>query len=104
MKASVLTDFGKIEYKDVPEPKAGSGEAIVRVETSGVCGTIAEIGSGNPRGLEEVIRVAVQPYYSCGVCDMCLTGRALSSTEVTKPVIIRGSIAQYLIPDTKNRY
>ena len=100
MKASVLTDFGKIEYLDVPEPEFGYDEALVKVAYSGVCGTdvhvsqghhpaaapplimghefsgtVEKVGKQNKKGLEPGQRVVVQPFYSCGVCELCITGR-----------------------------
>jgi 2-desacetyl-2-hydroxyethyl bacteriochlorophyllide A dehydrogenase len=100
MKAAVTTDFGKIEYKEVPVPETGDDEALIRVVCSGVCGTdvhvfqghhpaalppiimghefsgtIEEIGRKNPKGLRKGDRVVVQPFTSCGVCEQCITGR-----------------------------
>jgi len=100
MKAAVTTEFGKIEYTDVPVPEIDDDEALIQVVCSGVCGTdlhvfqghhpsaeppvimghefsgiIRKIGNKNPKNLKEGDRVVVQPYYSCGVCEMCITGR-----------------------------
>jgi (R,R)-butanediol dehydrogenase / meso-butanediol dehydrogenase / diacetyl reductase len=38
MKAAVLLGPGAIVVKDVPEPKAGKGEVVIRVHTCGICG------------------------------------------------------------------
>lgn len=38
MKAAVITEFGKpFEIKDVPKPKIGPNEVLVRIEASGFC-------------------------------------------------------------------
>ena len=39
MKALVLEEIGKLEYKDVEKPVPKKGEAIVRVMAAGICGS-----------------------------------------------------------------
>ena len=39
MKALVLEDIGKLEYKDIPRPLPGGGEVLVRVCACGICGS-----------------------------------------------------------------
>ncbi len=39
MKALVLTAYGKLEYRDVPEPGIGSTDVLVAVEACGICGS-----------------------------------------------------------------
>ena len=39
MKALVLEDIGKLEYKDVPKPRPGKGQVLVRVMAAGICGS-----------------------------------------------------------------
>jgi len=39
MKAAVLEDLNSITIKDIPEPKAGDNEAVLRVEACAVCGS-----------------------------------------------------------------
>ena len=46
MKAYVLTGTLEGGVQDVPAPTAGPGEALIRVERVGVCGTDAEFFSG----------------------------------------------------------
>jgi 2-desacetyl-2-hydroxyethyl bacteriochlorophyllide A dehydrogenase len=122
MKASVLTDFGKIEYLDVPEPEFGYDEALVKVAYSGVCGTdvhvsqghhpaaapplimghefsgtVEKVGKQNKKGLEPGQRVVVQPFYSCGVCELCITGRDNVCPELRIFGVHRdGSFAEYV--------
>lgn len=38
MKAVVITGTGVLEYREVPEPKAGPGDLIVEVKACGICG------------------------------------------------------------------
>lgn len=39
MKALVLTDYFKFEYKDMPPPVCGESEVIVRVKACAICGS-----------------------------------------------------------------
>jgi L-iditol 2-dehydrogenase len=39
MKALVLREYGRFEYADVPDPKAGPGEVLLRVRACGICGS-----------------------------------------------------------------
>src|SRR6476469_1965504 len=102
MRAAVVTEFGApLEISDLELPTPGFGEALVKVETSGVChtdlhaahgdwpvkpqppfvpghegvGIVCELGSA----VTEVAlgdRVAM-PWlgYACGTCDYCVSGR-----------------------------
>ena len=39
MKAAWLRDWKKVSVEDRPVPKAGHGDALVRVRYAGVCGS-----------------------------------------------------------------
>src|SRR5437870_4281842 len=98
MKACVFTAPGSpLELADVPEPKAGPGEVVVRVKNCGVCGSdlhaakygfsmprgtimghefsavVEEVGS-NVRGFERGDPVIVMSYLACGECHSCRIG------------------------------
>ena len=98
MKAVQVTAPGRLAYTEVAEPAGGAAgaEALVRVETVGICGTDVKILSGGipvsyPRvmGHEmvgEVVdsgatgvlagqRVMIDPAISCGSCALCRKGR-----------------------------
>jgi 2-desacetyl-2-hydroxyethyl bacteriochlorophyllide A dehydrogenase len=130
MKAAVTTDFGRIEYKDVPVPEIADDEALIQVACSGVCGTdvhvfhghhpaarppvimghefsgtVAEVGTKNPTGLEPGERVAVQPFYSCGVCELCITGRENVCPDLRIfGIHLDGSFAEYVKAPIKRVY
>jgi threonine dehydrogenase-like Zn-dependent dehydrogenase len=99
MRAAVFVKKGKIELREVPRPKPGPGEALVRVTTTTICGTdvhilkaeypvkpglivghepvgvIAELGKGVTSydiG-DRVIAGAITP---CGQCRACLSGKS----------------------------
>ena len=95
MKAIVWQGERRFSVETVPDPKAGPGEVVVRVEAAAVCtsdlhmsefaakpplvlghevaGTISEIGPGvEGRRLGE--RVALDPVMRCGACRCCRQG------------------------------
>ena len=98
MKAVQVTAPGRLAYADVPEP-AGPGpgaEALVRVETVGICGTdvkilsgvipvgyprvmghemVGEVIDGGATGVAAGQRVMIDPAISCGACSLCRAGR-----------------------------
>ncbi|MCL5020562.1 MAG: alcohol dehydrogenase catalytic domain-containing protein [Bacteroidetes bacterium] len=103
MKAALLTEPGKFEIRQLPDPKIENDtDVLIRVKTVGVCGsdmhyyTTGRIGSqvvkypfivgheaagvvektGN--GVTRVKpgqRIAIDPAVSCGKCDQCKSGR-----------------------------
>ncbi len=101
MKAAVVYGKNEIRIAEVPRPRPGKGEVIVKVRASGVCatdvkilggagtpaelpailghevaGTVAELGAGaGETGLYVGQRVAVYPIAACGECLYCRRGR-----------------------------
>ncbi|MBN1398434.1 MAG: alcohol dehydrogenase catalytic domain-containing protein [Bacteroidetes bacterium] len=103
MKAALLTEIGKFEIRQIPDPKIfNDTDVLVRIKTIGVCGSdihyykTGKIGSqiikfpfiiGHETGgvveltgnkvakVKPGQRVAVDPAVSCGHCDQCTTGR-----------------------------
>lgn len=92
MKALVYTGPEAMEYRDAPDPEPGTGEALLRVDRVGICGSdmhgylghddrrppplilgheAAGVISGGPRDGE---RVAVNPLIPCGICRHCRAG------------------------------
>ena len=48
MRAAVLEEFGKpLVFKDVPVPKPGKGEILVKLEMCGVCHSDLHTQSGD---------------------------------------------------------
>ncbi len=98
MKAVQVTAPGRLAYADVPEP-AGPGpeaEALIGVETVGICGTdvkilsggipvsyprvmghemVGEVIDGGATGVAAGQRVMIDPAISCGACALCRAGR-----------------------------
>jgi D-arabinose 1-dehydrogenase-like Zn-dependent alcohol dehydrogenase len=103
MKAAVVHSFDRpLTIEDVPTPKPGSEQVLVRIEASGLChtdihaargewpvkpalpfilghegvGIVSELGPGNSHGVAVGDRVAI-PWlgYACGDCRYCNSGR-----------------------------
>jgi propanol-preferring alcohol dehydrogenase len=124
MKAAVVHEFGQpLLIGDVPVPEPGTGEIIVKVETSGLChtdihaahgdwpvkptppfipghegvGVIARVGP-EVRGVREGDRVVV-PWlgYACGACEYCASGReTLCPNQQMTGYTVNGSWAEYV--------
>lgn len=97
MKALIYTQPDEIQYQDYPDPEPVSGEVIIKVLASGICGSDMHAYHGHdPRrkpGLimghelageihhsesplyEKGQKVTVNPLITCGRCEYCRTGR-----------------------------
>ena len=127
MKAAVLVDELKIEYRDVPTPEPKEGEVLVRVHYAGICGTdmhvyhgmfkeranlprilchefsgeIAAVGA-NVAALKVGDRVVADPIISCGRCPACLSGQYnVCSTLKLIGIDIDGAFAEYVVADAR---
>jgi alcohol dehydrogenase len=97
MRATVFHGPGDIRVDEVPRPRAGVGEAVIRITTTTICGTDIHIVKGEypvrpglvighePVGVIEEIgpgvsgyqigqRVLVGAITPCGQCRACLSG------------------------------
>lgn len=99
MKELVLQAPGKIEFRQVPDPKPAPGQALLKVEAVGICGTDFHAYQGdqpfvsyprvlghelgcrvveapqNDRGVEPGVLVTVEPLKPCGHCYPCSIGK-----------------------------
>jgi threonine dehydrogenase-like Zn-dependent dehydrogenase len=106
LRAAVTREKGRIEVADIPEPgEPGAGQALVRPEAVGICGSdfhllagelethelygpqfpriqghevaasVEAVGPGCPEHLQPGRRVAIYPLTSCGECYACRAGR-----------------------------
>jgi len=98
VKAAVITDYGKVEVKDVQTPEPGRGEVLVKVKACGLCdtdykafvgkrknfevpvimghemsGTIVETGP-EVDGWKSGDDVILSPVVFCGECKNCRLG------------------------------
>ena len=99
MRAAVTVGPRKIEVRDVPDPRPAPDEALVRVETAGICGSDLHLFDGSnpyanyPRtqgnefsgrsvsfggdysgSIKVGDRVTVEPLLWCGECFPCRNG------------------------------
>lgn len=99
MKVIVCREPGHFELQDRPAPTAAPGEALLRINRVGICGTDLHAYAGNQafftyprilghelsatilsipdndRGLAAGDRVIIMPYVSCGTCVACRNGK-----------------------------
>jgi len=93
MKALVYTANEEMTYRDEPEPNPASGDALIAIDSVGICGSDmhAYLGHDERRvpplilGHEAVgtvlegsspgQRVVLNPLITCGRCNECLGGR-----------------------------
>jgi 2-desacetyl-2-hydroxyethyl bacteriochlorophyllide A dehydrogenase len=98
MRQAVMIAPGKIEIREVPEPKWGAGEVLMRIKRIGVCGSDVHVNHGTHpytgypvvqghefsaiieqageevRNLKPGMKVTAMPQLVCGKCRPCLRG------------------------------
>lgn len=93
MKALVYTAVETLVYRDVPNPQPKTGQSLVRIAASGICGSdmhaflghderrpapliLGHEAAGHVRGgPHDGKRVTINPLVSCGKCLACTSGR-----------------------------
>ncbi len=122
MKAAVYEGIETMRVVDRPTPKAGPGEAVVKIALCGICGTdlhiyfegmlpppfvpghenvgtIVELGEG-VEGFAVGDRVVAGPPGSCGRCYFCLHGHpnlCVDGFEQTNGLRRDGGMAEYML-------
>ncbi len=106
MKYIVCETPGKFEMKEKDAPVRKEGEALLKIDKVGICGTdlhayagnqaffdyprilghelaatISQVGQNN-RGFKVGDRVIIMPYISCGQCIACLSGKPNCCTNI----------------------
>jgi L-iditol 2-dehydrogenase len=92
MKALVYDAVETLVFRDMPNPVAGDGQSLIRIEASGICGSDmhAFLGHDDRRpaplilgheaagtvmgGMRDGQRVTLNPLVTCGTCPACVTG------------------------------
>ena len=124
MKAAVFVEKEKIEIQDIPQPKIGPGEILLKVDYCGICGsdvhayksgqlyspgtvmghefsgTVSEIGE-SVEGFAIGDTVAAFPGVSCRECYYCIRGVSNLCVGSKIPPIglstdINGAFAEYV--------
>lgn len=100
MRAYRFSGPGEIGAVEVPDPKAGAGEILLKVRYVGLCGSdlstyrgtssmvrypvipgheisaeVAELGPDVSLAVSVGQRVTVRPYFNCGTCPACRSDR-----------------------------
>ena len=93
MKALVYTANREMTYRDEPPPRPGPGEALIAINSVGICGSDMHAYLGHdPRRVPPLIlgheavgnviegsqpgqAVVLNPLITCGKCAQCLNGR-----------------------------
>lgn len=123
MRAVVLHSPNALSVEDVPQPKPGPGEVLVRVTHSGVCGTdlkiyrgdipvryplimghemVGEVAGGDT-DLPAGTRVIVDPVVYCGRCYHCRVGQTHLCPNGTLLGRDRhGGFAEYVVAPATN--
>ncbi|HUN59111.1 MAG TPA: alcohol dehydrogenase catalytic domain-containing protein [Candidatus Binataceae bacterium] len=118
-----------IEIVDVPVPKPGTGELLVKVAACGICGSdlhiylwelgaeravarmpsvighepageVVEVGAG-VKDFKVGDHVALDPFGPCGQCSSCLAGRF---NFCASPGRLGGAFAEYAIAPVQNSW
>jgi D-arabinose 1-dehydrogenase-like Zn-dependent alcohol dehydrogenase len=122
MRAAVIEEFNQPwQVRDVPDPKAGAGQVVVKVHASGMCftdlhahhgvfplkppfvaghepaGVIVEVGAG-VTDLRVGDRVGVfWNQKGCGRCAVCQAGRGSACPDAQSWMHLGGSNAEFML-------
>ena len=127
MKALVYTGTQELVYRDEKNPPEVSGESILKVHASGICGSdmhayhgkddrripplilghevSGEVQNGKFKGKD----VVLNPLITCGKCDYCKKGREhLCPTRIilgmNRPIERQGVFAEFVSTPDQNIY
>ena len=117
MRVAMYYNNNDIRTEELPKPKLGEGEALIKVEASGICGSdlmewyrvpkaplvlghevTGEIEELDPRVKDFHIgdRVVVTHHVPCNRCDYCLSGRHTLCHFIKKTSFDPGGFSEYL--------
>lgn len=116
MKALVYDGVETLGYRDMPDPIAGMGEYLIRVDAVGICGSDmhAYLGHDARRPAPLILgheaagvivsggmdgrRVTINPLVTCGICLACTRGREnlCPERQIISMQPRQGAFAQYI--------
>lgn len=121
MKALVYTNTLEMEFRDEPDPSPKNGDALIKVEASGICGSDMHAYHGHDArrvpplilgheaagtlmsGPDKGRRVALNPLIACGHCTDCLAGRTnLCASRELIGMRLAGAFADYVCLPASN--
>ena len=112
MKVLKVVEPGKFEFEERPMPVPARDEVLLKMRYCGICGSDVKVFSGKhpyavyPRIMGHEISaelfngeaVSVNPYFTCGKCSACLSGRKNCCLEnKTMGVQRDGAYAEYIV-------
>lgn len=125
MKTLICTTPGEFEYSNADQPVLKPGQAIIQIKRIGICGTDLHafegtqpffsyprilghelagelIGADGAPGFEKGEKVTFIPYFNCGACIACRSGKPNCCTDIKVcGVHVDGGMAEYLaVPST----
>lgn len=98
MRQAIMTAPGKIQFKDVPEPKPGPGQVLLSIKQIGICGSDIHVNHGkhpftsypviqghefsglvkavgkDVQNIKSGAKATARPQIVCGKCRPCLRG------------------------------
>ena len=117
MRVAMYYSNRDIRIEEMPRPKIGVGELLIRVEASGICGsdvmewyrinrtplvlgheiagTVEEVGDG-VKTYKKGDRVACAHHVPCGECRYCLAGHETVCDTLRKTNFYPGGFCEYL--------
>ncbi|MBI3931068.1 MAG: alcohol dehydrogenase catalytic domain-containing protein [Chloroflexi bacterium] len=117
MRVAMWYNNRDVRLEEMPVPKIGPGELLVRVEASGICGSdvmewyrldraplvlgheiggqIAAVGEG-VAGYQEGDRVSAAHHVPCNTCHYCLSGHHTVCDTLRRTNFDPGGLAEYL--------
>jgi 2-desacetyl-2-hydroxyethyl bacteriochlorophyllide A dehydrogenase len=120
MRSLVCVNPGQFEYKEIEQPKPAPGQAIIRIRRIGICGTDLHafegtqpffsyprilghelagelVGTGGAEGFQEGETVSFIPYFNCGTCIACRSGKPNCCAQIKVcGVHVDGGMVEYL--------
>ena len=123
MKVLCIEKPEKLEIKDLPKPELVPGQAVIKMEMCGICGSdvtayrgvnptmkypinglghegvgIIEAIGENDKGLKVGDRVALEPYVPCNKCHMCAEERFNNCADIHVCGVHKdGMMAEYFL-------
>lgn len=107
MKAACYLKRNDLQIIDLDRPEIGCGEALIKVKYAGICGSdlhvyqgqhptarfpivpghefvgeLIKLGESTTSEIKPGENVVVQPFFSCGLCEPCITGNDNVCTEL----------------------
>jgi L-iditol 2-dehydrogenase len=127
VKAAVLEAPNHLVVKDVPRPRPGPDELLIKVAVCGVCGTDVNLFTGKYTGRRPVIPghefagevvevgpgvdlkpgalVTADPNESCGACYWCHSGKTTFCQDMAAYGVLRdGALAEYVVVTKRGAY